>query len=100
MLYCDWPRYLFAPPLRDVVTTQPDRGRATCTCPKMASFEYEAPFTPARPRKKRKNRMPQECPDQAVVLARTVEELVSGGWISQCTRKPRCLLPHTFVQFH
>ena len=54
----------------------------------MSVFEYEAPFTPVRPRKKRKNRVPEERPDQAVVLARTIEELSSGGWISQCTRKP------------
>ncbi|KIP04752.1 hypothetical protein PHLGIDRAFT_120409 [Phlebiopsis gigantea 11061_1 CR5-6] len=52
----------------------------------MSVFEYEAPFTPVRPRKKRKNRVPEERPDQAVVLARTIEELASGGWISQCTQ--------------
>ena len=53
----------------------------------MSTFEYEAPFTPARPRKKRKNRIPQERPDPAVLLTNTVQELVSTGWVSNCTRK-------------
>ena len=57
----------------------------------MASFEYEAPFVPSRPRKKRKNRMPQERPDPAVVLANTMQELVSCGWVGECTRM--CLIP-------
>lgn len=58
----------------------------------MSNFEYDAPFTPSRPRKKRNNRIPQGRPDQTVVLARTIEELVSGGWIGQCMRK----LPRVF----
>ena len=62
----------------------------------MSAFEYEAPFTPTRSRKKRKNKIPQERPDPAVVLTRTIEELTSGNWISQCTRKlPRPIFPTT-----
>lgn len=52
----------------------------------MSTFEYEAPFTPSRPKKKRKNRMPQERPDPAVALSSTIEELASGGWVKECTQ--------------
>lgn len=50
------------------------------------TFEYEAPFTPTRPKKKRKNRIPQERPDSAIALSSTVQELASGGWVYECMR--------------
>ncbi|GJE86879.1 SRR1-domain-containing protein [Phanerochaete sordida] len=55
----------------------------------MSSFEYEAPFTPSRPKKKRKSRMPQDRPDPAVGLSNTIEELASSGWVNECTQLVR-----------
>ncbi|KAI0340597.1 SRR1-domain-containing protein [Trametopsis cervina] len=51
-----------------------------------SDFEYEAPFTPARPRKKRKNKTAQEHPNPQMVLERTREELHTGDWARDCAK--------------
>ena len=54
--------------------------------PDMLSFSYEAPFTPARPRKKRKNRAgpSTEQPNHLVALERTRDELRADEWALEC----------------
>lgn len=54
----------------------------------MQEFSYEAPFMPARPRKKRKNRGPPERRDPAVALKHTIQELAAGGWFHDCMSEP------------
>ena len=49
------------------------------------SFEYDTPFTPSRPRKKRKNKATQERRNLPEALERTRQEILVGDWVHECT---------------
>lgn len=46
-----------------------------------ARFSYDDQFTPARSRKKRKNRPPTEPPSPAALLDKAAEELAQTHWL-------------------
>ncbi len=58
----------------------------------MSSFAYDAPFTPSRPRKKRKNRAGKQPADHPAALERTRQELLTGDW-SQASQGQSCARP-------
>ena len=60
--------------------TRQTNTRMTQGQPDMSSFAYEAPFTPTRPRKKRKSRPGKQPVDHSAVLERTRQELRAGDW--------------------
>lgn len=51
------------------------------------SFDYNTQFTPARPKKKRKNKTGLVPILPQVALERTIQELTTGGWMLECTRR-------------
>lgn len=57
------------------------------------SFSYSE-FTPAKPRKKRKNRALQERIAPLELLQRAREELGQGDWLKHCQR-PCLVIPTT-----
>ena len=64
---------------------KPDRLASFRMTDEVPPFEYEPPFTPTRPRKKRKNKNTQERRNLPEALERTRQELLVGGWVHDCT---------------
>lgn len=57
-------------------------------------FGYADTFTPARTRKKRKNRRDRELPPPALLFERTMGELAEGDWVQECKRRSLALSDH------
>ncbi|KAI0928336.1 hypothetical protein AcV5_005938 [Taiwanofungus camphoratus] len=57
-------------------------------------FGYADTFTPARTRKKRKNRRDRELPPPALLFERTMGELAEGDWVQECKQHLRSSLNH------
>ncbi|TBU48014.1 SRR1-domain-containing protein [Dichomitus squalens] len=60
-------------------------------------FSYEDHFTPARTRKKRKNRQPADRPDPTVLLEKTSEELARTNWLRDTQQALRESLEGAFA---
>ncbi|KAM5539074.1 hypothetical protein V8D89_007297 [Ganoderma adspersum] len=60
-------------------------------------FGYEDHFTPARTRKKRKNRPPAESPSPSVLLDRALEELTRSDWLRDTKQVLRQTLEEAFA---
>ncbi|KAI0685476.1 SRR1-domain-containing protein [Cytidiella melzeri] len=61
-------------------------------------FEYDTPFTPTRPRKKRKNKNTPDRPNPQEVLERTKQELLAGEWAHDCKKLVRTALDTLSIQ--